>query len=154
MAPSHVHLVEDDQDIFGRREMEALIGRIRERLGQAGYGLHTPPTPVDAFDGEVPWYRTIPASNGQMHQGLAAPRHGPSQIFVYLPWAFYVIHWREDRSWAAHRSACDCFGIHNWDTTWAPHSLLSSSCYSSYRGPSLPRALFAVAKLKPRVVVK
>ena len=53
VPPSHVHIDEDDQDMFGRREMEALIGRIRERLGQAGYALDTPPTEVDAFDREV-----------------------------------------------------------------------------------------------------
>jgi len=70
VPPSHVHIDEDDQDMFGRREMEALIGRIRERLGQAGYALDTPPTEVDAFDREVPWYRSSAGSNG--HQVVEA----------------------------------------------------------------------------------
>jgi len=39
-----------------------MIGRIRERLGQAGYALDTPPTEVDAFDREVPWYRSSAGS--------------------------------------------------------------------------------------------
>ena len=40
-----------------------MIGRIRERLGQAGYALDTPPTEVDAFDREVPWYRSSAGSS-------------------------------------------------------------------------------------------
>jgi len=40
-----------------------MIGRIRERLGQAGYALDTPPTEVDAFYREVPWYRSSAGSS-------------------------------------------------------------------------------------------
>ena len=116
--------------------MKALIGRIRERLGQGGYSLDMPRTAHDPLAPSPLCYGTAADGSREMLR-LAAPRHGPSCIFVYPPEAFYVIHWREDRCFAALRSASACYGIHNWDTTWAPHALIPNSAYSSYLGPFL-----------------
>ena len=132
----HAQLDENDEDIFGLRQMKALIGRIRERLGQGGYSLDMPRTAHDPLAPSPLCYGTAADGSREMLR-LAAPRHGPSCIFVYPPEAFYVIHWREDRCFAALRSASACYGIHNWDTTWAPHALIPNSAYSSYLGPFL-----------------
>lgn len=143
-----------DADIFSRSEMQELVARIRARLVAGGYRLDTPPSAAEAH-GVSAWYRQARAQaegsgrkvadgggdtgegfvGEQGDGGVAAGRYGPAAMFIYPPEAFYVMHWREDRAAALGRSASRCFGIHSWDTTWAPHALAPPAAYSCYLGP-------------------
>ena len=139
----------EEEDIFSRGQMEALVSRIRQRLVEGGYPLEDP---LDAPLGAA----LAPSREAYMHSTYmySGVGVGHRQVFIYPPAAFYLVHWRESRDLATGRSCCNCYAIHNWDTTWAPASLLAAcrpyTAYLGYLGkPALAYAGYAGYAVPP-----
>jgi len=66
-----------------------------------------------------------PIGRQPVHQG-----HVCQDSFIRVPWLMHVC------AMTHIAGASQCFAIHNWDTTWAPQSILAGRAYTSYLGYS------------------